>query len=89
MAEPVEAMGASRPTLPPKATVSVEAMSEVYMFLDGSRERLRLMASNTEGNPWPMSPFTTYLTYNTVSKIPTSGNTSISRLPLKGVMEPK
>ena len=73
MAEPVEAIGASRPTLPPKATVSVEAISEVYMFLAGSLERLRLMASSTPGRPWPISPLTIYFTKSTVSRMPTRG----------------
>ena len=74
MAEPVEAIGASRPTLPPKATVMVEATSEVHMFLAGSSELLRLMASSTEGSPWPMSPRTTYLTKSTVSSMPIMGS---------------
>ena len=39
MALPVEAMGASNPTLPPKATVSVDATSDEYMFR-GGREPL-------------------------------------------------
>ena len=60
MADPVEAIGASSPTLPPKATVSVEAISEVYIFLLGRREPLRLMASNTEGRPCPIFPRTTH-----------------------------
>ena len=59
MAEPVEAMGASRPTEPPKATVMVDATSDDHMFLGGSSEFLRLMASRTLGRPCPMSPRTT------------------------------
>ena len=54
MAEPVEAMGASSPTLPPNATVRVEATSEVYMLPGGRRPSLREMASSTLGMPWPI-----------------------------------
>ena len=59
MAEPVEAIGASSPTEPPKATVRVDATSEVHMFLRGNSLLLRLMASRTLGRPCPMSPRTT------------------------------
>ena len=79
MADPVEAIGASRPTLPPKATVMVEATSDVHMFLAGSSELLRLMARSTEGSPWPMSPRTTYLTKSTVSSMPMTGSRKIIR----------
>ena len=51
MALPVEAMGASSPTLPPKATVSVDATSEVYILRGGRAPLWREMESSTLGIP--------------------------------------
>ena len=81
MALPVDAIGASSPTLPPKATVSEEATSDEYMFLGGNAPLWREIESSTEGIPCPMSPFITYFTNSTVSRMPISGAKRIRILP--------
>ena len=81
IALPVEAMGASSPTLPPNATVRVEATNDEYMLRGGRAPFFRDMEKSTLGIPWPISPFITYFTKSTVSRIPTSGAKRISTLP--------
>ena len=81
MALPVEAMGASNPTLPPKATVRVEATREVYMLRGGSLPLWREIESSTLGMPWPMSPLTMNRTKRMVSNMPTRGAMKVRILP--------
>ncbi len=59
IALPVDAMGASRPTLPPKATVRVDATIDEYILRAGSTPPPRDSDSSTDGSPWPILPLTT------------------------------
>ena len=81
MAVPVEAMGASSPTLPPNATVRVDATSDEYMLRGGSDPFFREMENSTVGMPCPMSPLMIYFTNRTVSSMPTRGAKRIRALP--------
>jgi len=82
MAEPVSTIGASNPTLPPRLTVTVLAISEVYILCALIMLLLLEMDCRIRLMPCPILSFTRYLTYRYVSKIPKNGRTRYKRLKL-------
>ena len=74
MAEPVNTIGASAPTEPPKPMVIAEAMTEVQQLWPFSLEFFDDMAYKMRVIPCEILSFTTYFTNIDVRNMPTTGN---------------
>ena len=80
MAEPVNTIGASPPTEPPKPIVIADANTDDQQLCAFKKDYLEEMAYNTLVIPCEILSFTTYFINKVVKNIPTTGKTRYNKL---------